>query len=126
MAGASPGRRDARPATGSVRRLPQRQARSAGRLAAGRGHAMSASTVPYQYLVLRCVPRVDRQEFVNVGVVLYSQRLDFLACASHLDRARLLSLDPDLDLDGVTEAMERVGSVCRGDESAGLAGAVGL
>ena len=82
--------------------------------------------VPYQYLVLRCVPRVDRQEFVNVGVVVYSQRLDFLACASHLDRARLLALDRDLDLDAVTEAMDRVGAVCRGDEAAGLAGTVGL
>jgi hypothetical protein len=87
---------------------------------------MSAATVPYQYLVLRCVPRVDRQEFVNVGVVLYSQRLDFLACASHLDPARLLALDADLDLEAVTEAMARVGAICRGEKAAGLAGTVGL
>lgn len=86
----------------------------------------AATTVPYQYLVLRCVPRADRQEFVNVAVVLYSQRLDFLACASHLDRTRLLSLDPGLDLGAVEEALQRVGAVCRGDESAGLAGGMGL
>jgi hypothetical protein len=86
----------------------------------------SPTTVPYQYLVLRCVPRVDRQEFMNVGVVLYSQRLDFLSCASHLDRERMLSLDPELDLDAVREALEGVGAVCRGDDSAGLAGTVGL
>ncbi len=82
--------------------------------------------VPYQYLVLRCVPRVDRQEFVNVGVVLYSQRLDFLSCASHLDPARLRALDPDLDLEAVREALTRVGAICRGDESAGSAATVGL
>src|SRR6478735_10417728 len=86
----------------------------------------SSETVPYQYLVLRCVPRVDRQEFVNVGVVLYCQRLDFLSCASHLDRGRLRALDAELDLAAVEEALERVGAVCRGDESVGLAGTVGL
>jgi hypothetical protein len=85
-----------------------------------------AATVPYQYLVLRCVPRVDRQEFMNVGVVLYSQRLDFLSCASHLDRERMLALDPDLDLEAVSEVLAGVGAVCRGDDSAGLAGTVSL
>ena len=86
------------------------------------GHADNA----YQYLVLRCVPRVDREEFVNVGVVLYCQRAEFLDCASHLDPARLLSLGPDLDLDAVAEAMRAVEAVCRGDSAAGLAGAGGL
>jgi hypothetical protein len=85
-----------------------------------------STTVPYQYLVLRCVPRADRQEFMNVAVVLYIQRLDFLSCASHLDRERMLSLDPELDLDAVRDALEGVDAVCRGDDSVGLAGTVGL
>ena len=38
----------------------------------------ASSMSPYQYVVLRCVPRVDREEFVNVGVVLYCQEADFL------------------------------------------------
>ena len=37
--------------------------------------------LPFQYVVLRCVPRVDREEFLNVGVVLYSQPVDYLAPA---------------------------------------------
>lgn len=82
--------------------------------------------VPYQYLVLRCVPRVDRDEFLNVAVVVYCQQLDFLACASHLDTGRLLSLAADLDLDAVAAALAAVGAVCRGDQSAGLAGASDL
>ncbi|MGI8701962.1 MAG: DUF3037 domain-containing protein [Nocardioidaceae bacterium] len=85
-----------------------------------------AAEVPYQYLVLRCVPRVDREEFLNVGVVLYSQRASFLACASRLDDARLRSLATDLDLDAVAQALAAVAAVCRGDESAGLAGASDL
>jgi len=87
---------------------------------------MTESAVPYQYLVQRCVPHADRQEFVNVAVVLYVQRLDFLSCASQLDRARLLALDPGLDLAAVAEGLARVTAICRGDDSAGRAGTVGL
>jgi hypothetical protein len=76
----------------------------------------------FQYVVLRCVPRVDREEFVNVGVVLYCQQADFLRSRCHLDRDRLRSLAPDLDLDAAMSALATVEAVCRGDESAGAAG----
>ena len=58
-------------------------------------------SVDYQYVVLRLVPRVEREEFVNVGVVLYSQEADFLQGAVALDDARALALDPGLDLEAV-------------------------
>ena len=83
-------------------------------------------SLPYQYLVLRCVPRVDREEFVNVGVVLYSQRADFLACASHLDEQRLRSLSPTLDLTAVSTELAAIDAECRGDASAGAAGTASL
>lgn len=86
--------------------------------------AADPSAVPYQYLVLRCVPRVDRGEFLNVAVVVYSQQLEFLACASLLDPDRLHGLAPDLDLAAVARALAAVAAICRGDEEAGIAGAV--
>lgn len=76
----------------------------------------------FQYVVLRCVPRVDREEFVNVGVVLYCQQASFLRARCDVDRDRLAAFAPDLDLDAVTSALETVEAVCRGDESAGAAG----
>ena len=76
----------------------------------------------FQYVVLRCVPRVDREEFVNVGVVLYCQQADFLEARCHVDRERLEVLAPDLDVDAVRSALATVEAVCRGDESAGAAG----
>ena len=82
--------------------------------------------LPFQYVVLRCVPRVDREEFVNVGVVLYCQQADFLAAAAHVDRARLAALSPEVDLDAVCSALDAVEAVCRGDASAGEAGAGAL
>jgi DUF3037 family protein len=79
------------------------------------------TSLAYQYVVLRCVPRVDREEFVNVGVVLYCQATDFLQAAWHVDRDRLAALDPRLDLDQVCEALEFVEGVCAGDERGGAA-----
>ena len=47
----------------------------------------------FEYAVLRAVPRVDRGEFVNVGVVLYAQATDFLEARTHIDPVRLRALD---------------------------------
>ena len=80
------------------------------------------SSMGFQYVVLRCVPRVDREEFVNVGVVLYCQQADFLDARCHVDRERLTALAADLDLDAVASALATVEAVCRGEESAGAAG----
>ena len=69
----------------------------------------------YQYVALRCVPRVDREEFVNVGVVLYCPAEDFLASASRVDEQRLRALDPRVDVAAVRSALAAVESVCRGE-----------
>lgn len=74
----------------------------------------------YQYVVLRAVPRVDREEFVNVGVVLYSQDAGYLAAATAIDADRLLALHPGLDLDGLRAALATVSAVCEGEAVAGL------
>ena len=72
------------------------------------------SGMPYQYVVLRCVPRVEREEFVNVGVVLHCQQADFLEAAFDLDEERLRVLAPDLDLDQLTDALRTVCDISQG------------
>ena len=74
---------------------------------------------PYQYVVLRCVPRVEREEFVNVGVVLYSQRADVLACLHAVDADRLRAIAPDIDVDAVCASLSTIEAVCRGESGAG-------
>jgi len=74
----------------------------------------------YQYVLLRLVPRVDREEFINVGVVLYSQDAGFLDAAWELDERRAAALSPTCDLDGVRAMLERVRAVCRGETGRGL------
>ena len=76
----------------------------------------------FQYVVLRCVPRVDREEFLNVGVVLYCQDADFPGCAGDNPEPRLAALAPGLDLGSVRSALSAVEAVCRGDRSSGAAG----
>jgi hypothetical protein len=75
----------------------------------------------YQYVVLRCVPRVDREEFLNVGVVIYCQATDYLAVSWRVDRDRVAALYPDLDVDQVCDALDFVDGVCAGDERGGAA-----
>lgn len=81
-----------------------------------------SSRMGFQYVVLRCVPRVDREEFLNVGVVLYCQSADFLEARCHVARPRLTALAPDVDADAVGSALAAIAAVCRGDASAGAAG----
>jgi hypothetical protein len=81
---------------------------------------MTAATgMPYQYVVLRCVPRVDREEFVNVGVVLYCEEAGYLEAAWSVDRERLAALAPGLDVAAVCEGLEFARAVCAGDAVAG-------
>lgn len=74
-------------------------------------------TYDYQYVTLRLVPKVEREEFINVGVVLYSQEAEFLqgAISLHADRARALA--PDLDLEAVQSSLEAVCAVAAGEHS---------
>ena len=74
---------------------------------------------PYQYVVLRCVPRVDRGECVNVGVVLFSQSAGFLGAACHVDEDRLRALAADLDLEAVASSLAVVDEVCAGTDGGG-------
>ena len=83
---------------------------------------MNEDRIGYQYVVLRCVPRVDREEFVNVGVVVYSQRTDFLRCLAMVDVDRIHALAPGFDVSAVDGALEAIMAVCEGRASAGAPG----
>lgn len=76
-------------------------------------------SLPYQYVVLRFVPRVDREEFLNIGVVLYCELAGFLDCAWRLPEERLRALAPTTDLDDVEQALSYARLVCAGDPAAG-------
>ena len=94
---------------------------------------MTSDRLSYEYVVLRCVPRVDREEFVNVGVVLFCHATGFLQSAWRVDAARLGAVDALVDpaqlrqaltyVDAVCDALRYVDGVCAGDERGGAAAA---
>ena len=73
----------------------------------------------FQYAVLRLVPSVERGERVNVGVVLFCRTRDFLALRVELDRERIATLAPALELDTLTAQLEALRRVAAGDPGAG-------
>jgi hypothetical protein len=77
------------------------------------------TSTSFDYAVLRLVPRVERQEFVNIGVIVFCLEKQFLRASVHLKESRLLALWPDLDLDTVRRHAEAVVRICSGDKSAG-------
>lgn len=79
---------------------------------------------PYAYAVIRVVPRVEREEFVNVGVVLFSRPRKYLGVRTELDRHRLRALWPSLDLDAVERQLAVIKLVAAGDAAGGAIAAL--
>lgn len=73
----------------------------------------------FDYALLRVVPRVERQEFVNAGVVVYCRENRYLAARIRLNRERVLALWPEVDLDLVGKHLEAAVRICEGDPTAG-------
>ena len=71
------------------------------------------TTHAFQYAVLRAVPRIERGEFVNVGVILYCQALDYLHAAVVVDAVRLRAIAEEVDLDAVQASADAVVQACR-------------
>lgn len=85
-----------------------------------------SARVSFDYAVVRVVPRVEREEFVNAGVVLLCLERDFLEARVELDAARIRALAPDADLARIEEHLAAFVSVARGGESAGPIGRLSL
>jgi hypothetical protein len=76
----------------------------------------------YDYAVIRVVPRVEREEFVNVGVIVSCPAAGFLEARIELDDKRLLALDPSMDLEAVRDHLATIPAICAGGEAAGPIG----
>lgn len=76
----------------------------------------------YDYAVVRVVPRVDRGEFINAGVVLCCAPRQVLVAAIELDVARLLALDPRADTQTIKAALAAIPRISAGGPAAGVLG----
>lgn len=73
----------------------------------------------FDYAILRVVPRVEREEFINAGVLAFCLEKNYLAARIRLNRERLVALWPELDADLVANHLDAIRLICDGDPSAG-------
>ena len=73
----------------------------------------------FDYAVIRVVPRVDREEFVNAGVILFCLQKDFLKARVEVDEPRLRALWPEVDVELIRQHLEAIPRICDGDPDAG-------
>ena len=68
----------------------------------------------FEYAVIRVVPMVEREEFINVGIIIYSKQQKFLQCLYHLDKERLKALNTAIDINEVEEHLKSFERICKG------------
>lgn len=73
----------------------------------------------FDYAILRVVPRVEREEHINAGVILFCLERDFLQARVELDEARLRALWPATDIELVRQHLEAIPRICAGSPDAG-------
>ena len=78
----------------------------------------------FEYAVIRVIPRVEREEFLNVGVILYCPAQDFLQASFELHEERLRTLAPDLTISEIKEHLLAFERICAGGAEAGTIGAL--
>ncbi len=88
---------------------------------------MSTSDTPdtgcaYDYAIVRVVPRVEREEFINVGVIVSCPSRRFLQTRIQLEESRLLALAPGSDTDTVRAHLQSIVRICAGGDGAGVIG----
>jgi hypothetical protein len=80
----------------------------------------------FDYAIVRVVPRVEREEFVNAGAIVLCEERGFLAASIELDEARLLALAPDVDLATTRAHLDAIPWICQGGPDAGAIGQLTL
>lgn len=78
--------------------------------------------VPYEYAVIRLVPKVEREEFLNIGVILYSKRKKYIGIKYQIDEARIKSFSTEVEVGVIKNYLEAWESVCRGTPDGGSIG----
>ena len=74
----------------------------------------------FEYAVIRVLPKVEREEFINVGIILFSKRAKYIRMMYRLDAERLNAFSTELDLDFLNETLKSFERICNGNKEAGV------
>lgn len=78
----------------------------------------------YEFAIIRLVPKVERGEFLNIGVILFSKRLNYLAIKYHIDQTRLKVFSKEIDLQEIVDYLKAWDVICQGGAAGGQIGAL--
>ena len=76
----------------------------------------------YEYAIIRVVPRVEREEFINVGVIVLCAAKKFIEARIELDERRLMAIDSTMDVESIRAHLASISAICNGGEQAGPIG----
>ena len=76
----------------------------------------------YEYAVIRVVPRVEREEFLNIGIILFCKRAKFIKVLSHIDDAKIEALSNDFDVEQLHCNVTALKKIASGDKDGGPIG----
>jgi len=82
--------------------------------------------VTYEFSIIRFVPKVEREEFINVGAILFSKRKKFLGIRYIINQERLKALSTEADIDLLKEYLKAWEDICTGDPEGGAIGELEL
>jgi len=80
----------------------------------------------FEYAVIRVVPKVEREEFLNIGVIVYCSQEQFLKCRYWVDETRLKAFSADLDMAGLKDHLCAFEHVCAGNKISGPIGSLDI
>jgi len=78
----------------------------------------------FEYAVIRVVPRVEREEFINVGIIVYCQSQNFLQAEFYLNKQKLLCIDPEIEVEELEKRLEVFKEICEGGKKGGAIGSL--
>ena len=82
--------------------------------------------VTFEYAIIRVVPKVEREEFFNVGVILFSKRKKFLGVKYYIEQKKLAAFSSDLELETLNDHLKAWELICEGNPSGGAIGQLEL
>ncbi len=80
----------------------------------------------YEYAIIRIVPKVEREEFINIGVILYAKQKRYLGMQYHVDEKRLAAFGDTIDIDLIKDYLKAWELVCQGGKAGGAIGGLEL
>lgn len=84
------------------------------------------SRVTYEYAVIRLVPKVEREEFINIGVILFSKRKKYLGIKYKIDESKINAFSDDVDINMIHKYLEAWELICEGDPKGGFIGTLDI